>query len=77
MIEIHTKTQRKTRFTYSILTRKPRQIVAAFEPGDLITFRELRCRAKFEIPIDAVFRLAVRMKVDADRRARREARAGR
>jgi len=74
MVEIHTKTERRTRFTYAVLTRKARHIVAAFEPGDIITFRESRCRARFSLPIDDVFRLAIRTKVEADRRARREAR---
>lgn len=72
MIEIHTKkTARRTRLAYSVLERKPRQIVAAFCPGDLIEFRHAGCRKTFTLPIDAAFRMAIRITVEARRRERK------
>lgn len=77
MIEIHTITKRKTRGSYAVLTREQRQIVVSLEPGDVLGFRELRTRTTFALPILDVYRLAIRYKVEADRRARREGRATR
>lgn len=77
MIEIHTRTTRKTRGSYSVLSRKSRPLVVTLLPGDVIAIREHRCRASFELPLDVVFRIAIRTKVEADRRAKREGRGTR
>jgi hypothetical protein len=53
--------KRRTRGSYSTLYRKPRQIVASFEQGDLISFRESGRRTKFVLPADAAFRYAIRI----------------
>ncbi len=74
MTDIYNKTERRTRGCYAVLTRRSRRIVAAFLPGDLLELREAGCRTRFALPLDAVFRLAIRTAVEAARRARRDAR---
>ncbi len=71
MTEIKTKTERRTRSSYAVLTRRPRQIVACFLPGDLIEFREAGCRHRWQLPIDDAFRIAIRIKAEALRREKR------
>lgn len=53
--------KRRTRGSYSTLYRQPRQIVASFKQGDLISFRESGRRAQFVLPADAAFRYAIRL----------------
>ena len=75
MTDIHTKTTRKTRGLYAVLERKARPVVVSFEPGDIITFKVYRGRIKFSLPIEAAFRVAVRVEVEARRNAKRRARS--
>jgi hypothetical protein len=77
MVSIHTNVQRRTRDLYRVLTNRERYIIVSLKPGDLLSFRENRCRATFELPIEHAFRIAVRAKVEADRRAKREGKAAR
>ncbi len=52
---------RKTRLAYAVLyAGKPRPIIVSLEPGDIITFREAGRRHVWTMPIDRVFRRAVR-----------------
>jgi methyl coenzyme M reductase subunit C len=75
MIEIKRPVSRRTRSAYNVLYRhKPRQIVVSLMPGDLLEFRELGCRHRWQMPVDAAFRIALRTQIEADRRAKREAR---
>jgi hypothetical protein len=57
-----TKTvRRKTRRAYAVLyLHDARPIVASLEPGDVITFREAGRRQVWSLPIDRMFRQAVR-----------------
>ena len=70
MTEINDKpTVRRTRRKYSVLyPGRDRQIVAAFVPGDVIEFHELWSRARWQLPIDAAFRYAIRCQANAERR---------
>jgi len=70
MTEINDKpTVRRTRRKYSVLyPGRDRHIVAAFVPGDVIEFHELRGRARWQLPIDAAFRYAIRCQANAERR---------
>lgn len=66
---------RVTRAAYPVLHhRKLRQIVVGLEPGDVLTFREKGRRSRWSLTIDDAFRIAIRAKVEADRRAKREQR---
>lgn len=74
MIEIKKTVSRRTRSAYSILYhRDARPIVVSFCVGDYLEFRELGRRGRWQLPIDDAFRIALRSKIEADRRARREA----
>lgn len=54
---------RKTRGAYSVLYfRRPRQLIVSLLPGDLIEFREVGRRTRFQIPIETAFRRAVTLK---------------
>lgn len=78
MIEIKRPVSRRTRSAYNVLYQhKPRQIVVTLCTGDLLEFREAGCRQRWQIPIDAAFRVALRQQIEADRRAKREARRNR
>ena len=66
---------RLTRGAYSVLYRKPRQIVCALVPGDLLEFREKGRRAKWALPIDEAFLSAVRLetrRVQLERRLKKK-----
>ena len=76
MTEIHKPTSRRTRDEYRVLHhRRPRKIVVTICVGDYLEFRESGRRGRWTLPIDSAFLIAVRAKVEADRRARRERRA--
>lgn len=77
MTNLEKKITRKTRGAYRILYQQPRQIVAALCPGDLLEFREAGRRARYSLPIDAAFRLAVRLAAEQLRRERKAARKNR
>ena len=63
--------RRVTRRTYTVLyVHEARSIVVSLEPGDVITFRESRRRQKWTLPIDRMFRQAVRESVAQHRRNR-------
>ena len=65
---------RVTRGAYPVLHhRKLRQIVIGFEPGDVITFREKGRRHRWSLSIDGAFKIAIRCQVEADRRAKKQA----
>ena len=75
MIEIHKPTHRLTRQQYGVLHhRKLRRIVVSLIPGDVLEFREQGGRHRFSMPVDTAFRMAIRMTVEAARRAKAEAR---
>jgi hypothetical protein len=64
--------RRKTRFLYAVLySGKARPIIVSLEPGDVITFREAGRRQVWSVPVDQVFRQAVRDTAQALRREKR------
>jgi len=68
--------RRVTRRTYTVLyTGEARPIVVSLEPGDVITFREAGRRQTWSLPIDRMFRQAVREAAQAQRRERKERRS--
>jgi len=67
--------RRKTRFPYAVLyAGKTRPIIVSLEPGDVITFREAGRRHVWSVPIDRIFRQAVREAAVAQRRERKSRR---
>lgn len=65
--------RRVTRRTYTVLyTGEARPIVVSLEPGDVITFREAGRRQTWLLPIDRMFRQAVREAAQAQRKERKE-----
>jgi hypothetical protein len=72
MTTLERPVRRKTRWTYAVLyTGESRAIVVSLEPGDVISFRELGRRASWSLPIDRLFRQAVRESAQAVRREKR------
>jgi len=70
--------RRKTRFPYAVLyAGKARPIVVSLEPGDVITFREAGRRHVWSVPIDQIFRHAVRDAIQALRREKKLSKQGR
>jgi len=49
-----------------------RRIVVGIEPGDVLTFREERCRKTYVLDIKWAFRQAVKMEVDKKRAEKRK-----
>jgi hypothetical protein len=69
--------RRKTRRTYSVLyVNEARPIVVSLEPGDVITFREAGRRQVWSLPIDRMFRQAVRETAQALRREKKTSKRG-
>lgn len=65
--------RRVTRHTYTVLyTGQARPIVVSLELGDVITFREAGRRQTWSLPIDRMFRQAVREAAQAQRRERKK-----
>ena len=63
--------RRKTRHAYTVLyVGEARPIVVALEPG-VVTFREAGRRHVWSLPIDRMFRQAVREAAQAGRRERK------
>lgn len=60
MTSLEKSVNRKTRGAYRILYATPRQIIVSLKPGDVLAFREAGRRQEYSIPIDTVFRIAVR-----------------
>lgn len=73
MTILHKKISRRTAQEYTVLSRKMKPIVVSLLPGDVIEFRESKGRHHWQLPVHTVFALAVRTQVEADRRARKEA----
>jgi len=72
MTTLERTVRRKTRWTYAVLySGESRAIVVSLEPGDVISFRELGRRASWSLPIDRMFRQAVRESAQAVRREKR------
>jgi hypothetical protein len=70
--------RRKTRRSYAVLyLHDARPIVAALEPGDVITFREMGRRQVWSLPIDRMFRQAVRETTLALRRQTKKSKRSR
>jgi len=64
--------RRITRRAYNVLyVNDVRRIVASLEPGDVITFSEAGRRQTWSLPIDRMFRQAVREARLAERRAKK------
>jgi hypothetical protein len=64
--------RRKTRFPYTVLySGEARPIIVSLEPGDVISFREAGRRQTWSLPIDRMFRQAVRETAIAQRRERK------
>lgn len=62
--------RRKTRRSYAVLyVNDARPIVVSLEPGDVITFREAGRRHLWSVPVDRVFRQAVREAAQSLRRS--------
>lgn len=69
--------RRKTRSSYSVLyAGELRPIVVSLEPGDVITFREAGRRHVWSLPIDRMFRQAVREAAQASRREKKSSKRG-
>jgi len=67
--------RRKTRWSYSVLyAHDSRPIVVSLEPGDVVTFREAGRRQVWSLPIDRLFRQAVRESAIAERLQKRRSR---
>lgn len=69
MIELYKPVVRRSRFSYTVLfsgSRKARPIVVTLLPGDVIEFKEHKRRARFALPLDTAFKIAVRMKAFQD-----------
>lgn len=77
MTPFHKSVTRLTDEVHRVLTTKPRRIVATFAPGYVIEFREHGCRTRFVLPVERAFKLAVWIKVQQDREARKAARKAR
>jgi hypothetical protein len=61
MTSLDKPVKRLTREAYRVLyVGKPRQVVVALHPGDVIVFREHGCKTKFTLPIEDAFKVAVR-----------------
>jgi hypothetical protein len=68
--------RRMTRHPYTVLyTCEARPIVVALEPGDVITFREAGRRQTWSLPIDRMFRQAVREAAQVQRKERKTRRS--
>jgi hypothetical protein len=66
--------RRKTRWPYAVLYAGcARPIVVSLEPGDVISFREAGRRQVWTLPIDRVFRQAVREAAQVARREKKSA----
>ena len=64
--------RRRTRHLYAVLyAGEARSIVVSLEPGDVVTFREAGRRQTWSLPIDRMFRQAVREAAVAQRRERK------
>lgn len=63
MTTLEKAVHRKTRGAYSVLYVRPRQIVVSLLPGDLIQFREAGGRKRYTVPVDGVFKHAVRLQL--------------
>lgn len=73
MTPLHKTVRRVTRHAYAVLyASEPRAIVVSLEPGDVITFREAGRRQVWSVPVERVFRRAMRETALDARRARRE-----
>lgn len=55
---------------------RPRRLVAQLGPGDVLTLRESRRRYTVALPLDDLYRLGVRTRVNAEKAARMQARRG-
>lgn len=74
MTELNKPVRRKTRSTYNVLYcggRKARAIVVELRPGDVLEFRELGRRIRWQLPIETAFRYALRRTAQAAIAARR------
>lgn len=61
MTELTKAVRRKTRRPYVVLyAGEARPIVVSLEPGDVVSFREAGRRQVWTLPIDRMFRQAVR-----------------
>jgi len=59
--ELTKAVRRKTRRPYGVLyAGEPRPIIVSLEPGDVVCFREAGRRQVWTLPIDRMFRQAVR-----------------
>lgn len=72
MTSLNRPVRRKTRWSYSVLyAHDSRPIVVSLEPGDVVTFREAGRRQAWSLPIDRLFRQAVREAAIAERHQKR------
>lgn len=77
MTKLEKPVHRLTRGSYSTLYARTRQIVVSLLPGDLIQFREVGARTKFTVPVDGIFRHAIRLKVASDQSEKKKRRIAR
>ena len=71
MTELTKPVSRRTQRSYRVLYNEPREIVVTLLPGDYLAFRESGRREKFILPIDQVFRSAVKISVSGEQAARK------
>lgn len=73
MTELNKPVRRRTRSAYALLYyNKARRIVVELTPGDLLTFRELGRRCRWQLPIESAFRYAVRIQAQSAQKRRRK-----
>ncbi len=78
MTTTRSSVKRVTVFQYNVIrsgARNARQIVVRIGHPDTLTFSEKRSRARFQLPIEAAFKQAVRLHAIAAARAKKEAKA--
>lgn len=73
MTSLDKPVHRKTRGAYSTMYQRPRQIVVSLLPGDFLEFREAGRRIRYRVPIDGIFKHAIRLKLLSDQAEKRKA----
>lgn len=72
MTQLDKPVHRVTRGAYSTLYTRAKKIVVSLTPGDFITFREFGSRTRFTVPIDGMFKHAIRLKIASDEAQKRK-----
>lgn len=73
MTQLDKPIHRVTKGAYSTLYVRPKKIVVSLTPGDFLTFREFGSRTRYTVPIDGMFKHAIRLKIASDATQKRKA----